>query len=215
MSKLFNQDNLFFRCMGVLFDLIQLNLLTLLCCLPVVTAGSSLTAMHNVLWRMIRHEETYIARQFFAAFRRNFKQATVVWLGFLLAAVVMVTDVMVALRLPRGPRMVLFVFLALIGVALVSLAQYYFPLLSRYENTVAGHLRSAARLAVGCFPRTLCMLVVLAAFVLVYLQYLIYAIPFLIILGITLPQYCCAWLYNPVFQRLDGDVDARYRPVRR
>lgn len=33
MSKLFDQDNMFFAIMGVLFDLIILNVLTLLCCL--------------------------------------------------------------------------------------------------------------------------------------------------------------------------------------
>ena len=44
MSKLFDQDNMFFAIMGVLFDLIILNVLTLLCCLPVVTAGASFAA---------------------------------------------------------------------------------------------------------------------------------------------------------------------------
>ena len=54
MSKLFDQDNMFFAIMGVLFDLIILNVLTLLCCLPIVTAGASFTAMHSVLWRIDR-----------------------------------------------------------------------------------------------------------------------------------------------------------------
>ena len=86
MSKLFDQDNMFFAIMGVLFDLIILNVLTLLCCLPVVTAGASFTAMHSVLWRMVRHEETYVARQFFDSFKRNLKQSLLPWLAFLLAA---------------------------------------------------------------------------------------------------------------------------------
>ena len=87
MSKLFDQDNMFFAIMGVLFDLIILNVLTLLCCLPVVTAGASFTAMHSVLWRMVRHEETYVARQFFDSFKRNLKQSLLPWLAFLLAAI--------------------------------------------------------------------------------------------------------------------------------
>ena len=215
MSKLFNQDNLFFRFMGVLFDLIELNLLALACSLPIVTAGASLTAMHAVLWRMIRGEETYIWRQFLHEFRRNLKQSTAVWAAYLLAGVVMAVDILVALQMTGGMRASMLAGLALIGVVLVAVAQYLFPLISRYENTVAGHVRNAAALAVGCFPRTLCMLVVLVAFTLVYLQWLIYLIPFMLILGVSLPQYCCAWLYNPVFQRLDGDVDARYRPIRK
>ena len=89
MSKLFDQDNMFFAIMGVLFDLIILNVLTLLCCLPIVTAGASFTAMHSVLWRMVRHEETYVARQFFDSFKRNLKQSLLPWLAFLLAAIVL------------------------------------------------------------------------------------------------------------------------------
>ena len=72
MSKLFDQNNMFFAIMGVLFDLIILNVLTLLCCIPIVTAGAAFTAMHSVLWRMVRHEETYVARQFFESFKRIF-----------------------------------------------------------------------------------------------------------------------------------------------
>lgn len=92
MSKLFDQDNMFFAIMGVLFDLIILNVLTLLCCLPIVTAGASFTAMHSVLWRMVRHEETYVARQFFDSFKRNLKQSLLPWLAFLLAAIVLVIE---------------------------------------------------------------------------------------------------------------------------
>ena len=44
MSKLFDQNNMFFAIMGVLFDLIILNVLTLLCCIPIVTAGAAFTA---------------------------------------------------------------------------------------------------------------------------------------------------------------------------
>ena len=75
-------DNMFFTIMGVLFDLIILNVLTLLCCIPIVTAGASFTAMHNVLWHMVRHEETYVARQFFDSFKRNLKQSLLPWLAF-------------------------------------------------------------------------------------------------------------------------------------
>ncbi|MDU2422240.1 MAG: DUF624 domain-containing protein [Bifidobacterium scardovii] len=214
MSRFFDQNNLFFRFMGVVGDLILLNLLTLLCCLPVITAGSSLTAMHAVLWRMVRHEETYVARDFLTRFRRDFRQATLSWLGFLLAGAIMAVDAWASPSLPGHLRLPMLAFLAIVGTALAALAQWYFPMLSRYENTIAGHVRNAASLAVGCFPRTLCMLAVLATFAAAYLMYFIQAVPFLVILGIALPEYCCAWIYDPVFRRLDGDVDARYRPVR-
>ena len=208
MSKLFDQDNMFFAIMGVLFDLIILNVLTLLCCLPVVTAGASFTAMHSVLWRMVRHEETYVARQFFDSFKRNLKQSLLPWLAFLLAAIVLVVDGMLARSMGsmRGPLMACVAFM---GLVIIAIAQYFFPLLSRYENPTSETLKNATKLALGFFPRTLCMLVILAAFAVLYAQFFIYMIPLLILMGVTLPQYCCAWIYNWIFRRIDGEIDAK------
>ena len=153
MSKLFDQDNMFFAIMGVLFDLIILNVLTLLCCLPIVTAGASFTAMHSVLWRMVRHEETYVARQFFDSFKRNLKQSLLPWLAFLLAAIVLVVDGMLARSMGsmRGPLMACVAFM---GLVIIAIAQYFFPLLSRYENPTSETMKNATKLALGFFPRT-------------------------------------------------------------
>ena len=214
MSKLFDQNNMFFTIMGVLFDLIILNVLTLLCCIPIVTAGASFTAMHNVLWHMVRHEETYVARQFFDSFKRNLKQSLLPWLAFLLAAAVLTVDGMLAWSsdVLRIPMMIVVVFA---GLVIIAIAQYFFPLLSRYDNPTSTMLRNAAKLALGFFPCTLCMLVIHAAFAALYVQFFVYAIPLLLMMGISLPQYCCAWIYNWIFRRVDGEIDAKGRKVER
>lgn len=48
--------------MGKVADLIILNLLCILCCLPIVTIGPSLTALHYVTMKMVRNEESYIVK---------------------------------------------------------------------------------------------------------------------------------------------------------
>lgn len=214
MSNLFDQDNMFFTIMGVLFDLIILNVLTLLCCIPIVTAGASFTAMHNVLWHMVRHEETYVSRQFFDSFKRNLKQSLLPWLAFLLAAAVLTVDGMLAWSSDalRIPMMIVVVFA---GLVIIAIAQYFFPLLSRYDNPTSTMLRNAAKLALGFFPCTLCMLAILAAFAALYVQFFVYAIPLLLMMGISLPQYCCAWIYNWIFRRVDGEIDTKGRKVER
>ncbi|MBQ9346155.1 MAG: DUF624 domain-containing protein [Oscillibacter sp.] len=47
-----------------LFDLVILNLLFLLCSLPIVTIGAYLTALHRVLLQIIRGEDAYHVRTF-------------------------------------------------------------------------------------------------------------------------------------------------------
>ena len=65
MDRLFNMDNKFFTVMGRVADLIMLNVVFLICCLPIVTIGASLTALHYVTLKMARNEESYIIRSFF------------------------------------------------------------------------------------------------------------------------------------------------------
>ena len=61
MDRLFNMDNKFFTVMGRVADLIMLNVVFLICCLPIVTIGASLTALHYVTLKMARNEESYHA----------------------------------------------------------------------------------------------------------------------------------------------------------
>ena len=74
-------DSPFMRFLSVLADLMILNFLTILCCIPVVTAGASFTAMHYVLIKMVRNEEGYIAKSFFHAFKQNLGQGIFIWIG--------------------------------------------------------------------------------------------------------------------------------------
>ena len=56
MDRLFNMDNKFFTVMGRVADLIMLNVVFLICCLPIVTIGASLTALHYVTLKMARND---------------------------------------------------------------------------------------------------------------------------------------------------------------
>lgn len=41
-----------------------LNILTLICCIPIITAGAAFTSMHYVALKIVRNEESYITRSF-------------------------------------------------------------------------------------------------------------------------------------------------------
>ena len=141
---------------------------------------------------------------FFRAFKENFKQATVVWLVCLAIIIVMLGDIAIMGQLDPVFRGVLLVVLVIVGLAAVMIAQYYFVFLSRYDNPVKVQLRNAVMAAIGFFPRTAGMLVILGAFGFAYAAVLVYVVPLILLLGIALPQYCCALLYCPIFERLEG-----------
>ena len=87
--SIFEEGSPFQGFLNKMTDLLILNLVTLLLCLPVITAGAALTAMHYVLLKMVRGEEGYIVKSFFRAFKREFRQATVMWIIFMALAALM------------------------------------------------------------------------------------------------------------------------------
>ena len=96
MNRFFNMDNKFFVFMGRVADLILLNILCILCCIPIITAGASITSLYYVTLKMARDEESYIIRSFFHAFKQNFKQATIINIIMLLTAGVLFVDLRIA-----------------------------------------------------------------------------------------------------------------------
>ena len=69
--RIFDANSPLMEGLSKISDLVVLNLLVLLCCIPVITAGAALTGMHYVLLKMARNEEGYIARSYFKSFKEN------------------------------------------------------------------------------------------------------------------------------------------------
>ena len=96
--RIFNADSPLMEGLSKITDLVILNLVVLVCCLPVITAGAALTGMHYVLLKMVRNEEGYIVRSYFKSFKQNFLQATGMWMIFLAVGILFLLD----LRLSGG-----------------------------------------------------------------------------------------------------------------
>ena len=153
MWKIFEPDGTLGRILSWIGDLILLNLLWLVCSLPVVTAGASTAALHAVLQRrLLNEDESGMIRGFFPAFRANFRRATAAWL-ILLALIALCWLNFRAAALLDG-----FVWRVAAGVGAVLLALELtgiFPLLARYENTLGNQMKNAMLFSVGNLPRVL------------------------------------------------------------
>lgn len=115
-----------------------LNILWFVCCLPVITAGASTTALFYVTLKLSKDEEGNLTRSFFRAFRQNFRKATAIWLILLAGGIVLALDGYVFYHM-RFENAFWTVTAAVYLVALIAYAiilMYIFPLLARFENTV-------------------------------------------------------------------------------
>ena len=72
MKKL-DTDTWFFRAMGVVGDWAIVSVLWLVCSLPIITAGASTLALFAVAHKMAAKQDYTAARDFFRAFKRDFR----------------------------------------------------------------------------------------------------------------------------------------------
>lgn len=194
-------DNVIVRALNKICDMVCLNVLWLICCIPIITIGASTTALYTIMLKMVRNEEGYIFRGFFKAFKSNFKQSTVIWLILLLLGIVCWIDYRVAGALPGTAGFVMRAIFLLVGFILLSVVIYVFPLTARYENTTRATLRNALILTVGRLPYTILMVAVAVAAVIASLwntATLMFAIPLWFLIGGSL----IAWINSYILRRV-------------
>lgn len=206
MGRLLDMDSPVMRFLNRVGDLLILNMLMIVCCIPVITVGAAYTAMHYVLLKIVRDREGYLIRGFFKSFVLNFKQATLIWLLMLLVIAVYVGDILIfnysGILFPKG---VVIAVLA-IAILLLMMAVYIFPLQARFENPIRNTLKNAMMLALVNLPKTILMMACYAL-PLVICYFSTYALLFIILFGISLPAYGAAWIYSGIFKKLEPETE--------
>lgn len=198
MSKFFAEDNPFNAVLTKVFDLCMLNIVALVCCIPVVTAGASLTAMYAVMLPMSENKEGPVVKSFFKQFIANLKGSVKTWLLMLLVALVLMFDLYVWTKAESQYRSVFFGLTVAMLVALAIVASWYFALRATFEDNGKTSLINAGKYALVYLPVSILMGAYTAGVVYVYLQqgYLALFIP---IFGIVLVEYPKAWYMRRKF----------------
>ncbi len=202
MGKLFNLDSPILKVLGTLADMCLLNIMTLLGCLPIITAGASLTAMHYVMLKIVRNEEGYIWKDFWKSFKENFRQGTCIGLILLAFVVFFLVDCYIFKSLVEEISLPLLAIAGAFALFLYMIYLYVFPLLSHFHNTVLGTIKNAFFVGIMAFPQTVLMMIVSALPLVLVYQYT-QILPLVLMFGFTGPACFCAWLYSKIFKRLE------------
>lgn len=205
MDKFFDSENPVMKFLARLVDLVVLNVITILYCLPVITAGGALTAMNYVCLHLVRGDESYIIRMFRKSFRANFRQGIPEGLLALAAAGITAVDLLALHGSDSRIATMMMISVTIIAVMMFVTCVYMFALQSRYENTVSGTVLNAVRLAIANLPRSAVMAVIWLIWILMLVYLYKAASLFLLIFGLSLPVYLCAMLYDRIFENLESE----------
>lgn len=205
--RLFNLDSPLMQFLTKLANLMILNLLTILCCIPIFTAGAAITALYYVTIKMARGDDPYIVRSYFKSFKENFKQATIIWLIMLALIFVIAMDWRVIYVMMEGTAAtVMKVVIFVVTAFLLLTGLYIFPVLSRFENSIKNTIKNAFLISILNLPRS--VLIVLIHLIPVAAVLLtIQALPFVFLLGIPVVAYLASKLYAKMFKRFEPEEE--------
>lgn len=145
--KFFSYDGLLAQVIRYLWKLFLLNICFVLCCLPVITIGSGIAAVYSVF--LTESEHSGVIGRFFRAFRENWKQATVIWIIFLTAAILLALNWYFILSYSFPGRAFLTVAALILSALYLAVVSYVFPLQARYDNPVTVTVKNAVALGLS------------------------------------------------------------------
>lgn len=188
--------------LGKMADLMWLNLLTMICCIPIITIGASFTALHYMALKIVRDEECYITKGYFKSFLENFRQSTLIWLLMILVAAVLGGDLYIILRMDMEINRVVQVVIMAIGIMALFTAVMVFPMQAKFANPISRTLKNAFVVGILQFPKTFLMMILpFFPVVLCILSWRLVPIAFLF--GFSLPALVSAMLYNKSFLKME------------
>ena len=171
MGNLFNMDNAFFRFMGKLFDVVALNIVFIIVCIPLVTIGPAISALYYASVKSIRRDRSYPIKEFFKAFKRDFRQSFIVGLILVVVGVILYVDVKFAINFINNSLTYMRYLYLIIGIVVSFIAVYIFPLISRFSLKLSELFKLSFYLALRHLLTTVVSVILLfGSFVLVYIS---------------------------------------------
>lgn len=205
-DKIFDMDNGFWRAMNRVADIFILNVLFIICSLPIVTIGASATALYTVTLRIVRDEESYIVKGFWKAFKDNFKQSMIIWLIMLLVGAFLGVDLYLTSVMELSLMNIfkyIFYFITFLYVITLS---FVFPVQSRFDNTIKNTIKNALIMGIAHFlPWTILIVVLNALPILLALyfttMFLAIGIPLFLLCGFGAIAFFNSKMFNRIFKK--------------
>ena len=166
------------------WNLILINLLYLVACIPIITIGPATAGVTKILRNYAREEHAFILADFFETFKRNFWKALLVSIIDAVAAVLIYFDIVMYSSLEMGgavTRTISLAVLMLSGTILLFMNYYIFTMMITFDLNFKQLMKNAFIFAWIGFWRNLLITLILAIITFFVLAYFSFIGTFLVI----------------------------------
>lgn len=181
IQSIFDTDNFFMRICEKILDLVTVNLLFLLSCLPIVTIGIAKMSLYQTLFVIKDSRRVKVTATYVQAFRKNWKIGFKLGLLELLIVGISLFDLMLFWRQETLPFQMLKA--TCIGVIIFTSLLFLciYPLAVKFEMTIKDMLQTGLIMVSLHFPWFFLMIALLAAII-----FFLSSSGFVLLLGFTL-----------------------------
>ena len=150
------KDGKFVKVLNRIADLVGLNLLAILFCIPIITIGASITAVYGCIFRIQEKREGYLTKDFWKLFKECFRSSTIIYLVGVAVVAMLYLDYQIFATASRLD--ILQVLVVAGGIVVAEIFTYAFPMESYFENSLKATVKNALLLGISNIPYTLLML---------------------------------------------------------
>ncbi|MDY4969928.1 MAG: YesL family protein [Lachnospiraceae bacterium] len=196
-ERFFSYDGVFYEVCEKLFDMLAVSIYWLIGCLPVVTIGTSFTALYYTASHSIRCDIKTVTTAFWTSFRQNFVEGLKLWLVVFAGMFVFLLNIgILDEKMFNNVGIGLMVFYGFCFVAVLAMACYAFPALSRFDEPAGWIVKVSLYMMVKNFPVTLLLLLMLAG---CYIA--VFYVPFLILILPGFASSISTFLVEPILKK--------------
>lgn len=207
VSKTAPQKKPFFRYWEIFgrkfWKIIELNLLYILFCIPVVTFGPATAALTHVMRKFILEQPCFVFDEFFTAFKKNFKQSVAIGIIDVVgvaALVVALFEFMATDKLPEGMIVYICVFICLATLLYIMHFYIYLEIVA-LKLPLKAMLKNALLLVFLGVKRNFIALIVNLVIITLVVLFLPYSVFVVIVFPLAFMSFTTTFICYPVIQK--------------
>lgn len=206
MNHIFQLNGPVYRCLLKVCELMLLNCMFLLFCIPIVTIGASTTALYGMTLKMVRNEEMNLLYGFVHAFKKNFKQSTIIWIILMIVGSILYMDYLFLEQYTGRFSLLVHLSLFFFTFVYVIITILIFPYISRFKNTAKESVGNILKIAVAnpvkIFP---ILLISIFPVILMFISPLLFVfiLYISIFFGFSLVAYLNSYLFRNMYEKYE------------
>ena len=208
-SSFFNPKSAGTRFLTNICNLIIVNFIFLISCIPIFTIGASVTALYRITIAILAGDNPAVLKDYFKCFKDNFLKATGLQLLYCALAAFFVFEVyMIRTMLDSNYQWTAF-FPFFFLILIVASSFYSFPLLAWFHESFKQLLKNSILIAVTNLPITIMYIAISAVLAFLIYQFPTITLSLMVFMGISVLALFYSLFLKKIFEKLGAVINFR------